>query len=251
MENYSIQNNEDTFLIRNRNESIYIEFVLQAIYNPSSKEIKYYEILSRIISSSGENYNNEDFFENIDDTFLKMIAICQLKEAKRLSINKPISINLTLSCLLDTDFINELIDRKNIGLAIEINDINSNFDCDLLFENIKKLQRSNIEIWLDDYHENHKLANLSLGTINWDKIKIDKSFLHYNDYDIEAIRSLCFVLRPFTRTGFIFEGVETYYQERLVRLSGSLSQGYFHSYPEKWSKHLSSQGYKHDKEKEI
>ncbi|EID4343326.1 EAL domain-containing protein, partial [Vibrio vulnificus] len=100
MENYSIQNNEDVFLVRNRNESIYIEFVLQAIYNPSSKEIKYYEILSRIISSSGENYNNEDFFENIDDTFLKMIAICQLKEAKRLSINKPISINLTLSCLL-------------------------------------------------------------------------------------------------------------------------------------------------------
>ncbi|EHZ2493614.1 EAL domain-containing protein, partial [Vibrio vulnificus] len=139
MENYSIHNNEDVFLVRNRNESIYIEFVLQAIYNPSSKEIKYYEILSRIISSSGENYNNEDFFENIDDTFLKMIAICQLKEAKRLSINKPISINLTLSCLLDTDFINELIDRKNIGLAIEINDINSNFDCDLLFENIKKL----------------------------------------------------------------------------------------------------------------
>ncbi|WP_322534799.1 hypothetical protein [Vibrio parahaemolyticus] len=45
------------------------------------------------------------------------------------------------------------------------------------------LQANNIEIWLDDYHRNNKLANMSLGKILWDRIKIDKSFLKHADQE--------------------------------------------------------------------
>ncbi|TOO52966.1 diguanylate phosphodiesterase, partial [Vibrio parahaemolyticus] len=90
-------------------------------------------------------------------------------------------------------------------------------------------QANNIEIWLDDYHRNNKLANMSLGKILWDRIKIDKSFLKHADQ--ESIQALEYFLAPFCLHGLIFEGAEYIEHHKMLKTSHSLTQGYYYFRP--------------------
>ncbi|HHF0565134.1 TPA: diguanylate phosphodiesterase, partial [Vibrio antiquarius] len=75
----------------------------------------------------------------------------------------------------------------------------------------------------------------SLGFIDWDYIKVDKSFLHHNCDDINAIKYLLRVISPYAKKGIILEGVETSYQHDVVKNLDVLVQGYFYSPPISWA----------------
>ncbi|WP_185067085.1 EAL domain-containing protein [Vibrio ponticus] len=215
-----------------------IDFLFQPIYCSRRRRAIYYEVLSRVTSQSGEVYNSQDFFENIDDDFIKNICLSQIKAAKTLKIKSMISTNVNMSCLDDDDFVQDLLSFKGVKFSLEINELNCYTSSVRTLNNIKTLQANGVMIWLDDYHSNNEQANLSLGNIHWDYIKIDKSFLYYNSEDFMPVKALSYVLSPFTKKGLIFEGVETYEQSLIVKSTRSLAQGYFYSMPKRWSEIL-------------
>ncbi|WP_052810318.1 EAL domain-containing protein [Vibrio renipiscarius] len=221
--------------VTKESEFAVLDFLLQPICEPENTSTMYYEILSRVTSQSGEQFDSQDFFLNVGDEFIKNICLQQLKYAKRLQIREVISTNVTMACLEDGFFIDSLLSFESVKFALEINELNCNTSSIQILKNIDKLQRKGIMIWLDDYHSNNEQANLSLGNIQWDYIKIDKSFLLYNSDDSMAAKSLSYVLTPFVKRGLIYEGVETYEQHKIIRSTGSLAQGYYYRRPDKWS----------------
>lgn len=225
----------DGAIVRINNDWGVIKYLFQPICSPINSKTIYYEVLSLVTSQCGEIFCNQDFFESIDDEFIKIICLSQLKFAESLKIRTTLSININMTCLEDEQFVKKLLQIKGVKIALEINELNCYTSSIKVLSNIKSLQRNGIMIWLDDYHTNNKQANLSLGSINWDYIKIDKSFIHFNSLDVTPAQDLTYVLSPFTKKGLIFEGVETYEELKIVKATGSLSQGYFHSPPKEWS----------------
>ncbi|MDN4708106.1 EAL domain-containing protein [Vibrio parahaemolyticus] len=111
---------------------------------------------------------------------------------------------MKLSCLADEDFVRELLSFNGAKFALEISELDCYTESKEIRENLSVLQANNIEIWLDDYHRNNKLANMSLGNILWDRIKIDKSFLKHADQ--ESHTSTRVLLSPFLLTRIDLRG---------------------------------------------
>ncbi|ANQ20523.1 diguanylate phosphodiesterase [Vibrio natriegens] len=220
--------------ISNKNSYVTLEFLLQPIYLPKSGETIYCECLSRVINESGETLNSESFFDNIDDEFIKTVFLLQMEYFSSIKTSKGIFLNLNLSALEDDEFVEKVI-NKNIynKFHIEINEISTSIKYSKILKNIKRLQKLGMFIVLDDYYEENIAAHLSLGLIEWDYIKIDRSFLLYNSGDDDCLKSLIFVLRPYCKHGLIIEGVETYFQNEYLKKYNILAQGYFYSRPRK------------------
>ncbi|MCF7481930.1 EAL domain-containing protein [Vibrio sp. J1-1] len=223
--------------ISNKTSYVTLEFLLQPICLPKSRETIYYECLSRVINESGETLNSESFFDNIDDEFIKTVFLLQMEYFSNIRTSKGIFLNLTLSSLEDDDFVDKVI-NKNIynKFHIEINEINTSIKYSKVLKNIRRLQKLGVFIILDDYYEENIAAHLSLGLIEWDYIKIDRSFLLYNSGNDDCLKSLIFVLRPYCKHGLIIEGVETYFQNEYLKKYNILAQGYFYARPRKVTK---------------
>lgn len=108
--------------------------------------MNYYELLSKLISESGTLYNNEDFFTNIDDIFLKKLCLAQLDYLEEIKIDKVTSINVTLSLLSDQNFIDKVTHLKSTKLALEINELNCKID-NKIKRNLMKLKNNNVMLW--------------------------------------------------------------------------------------------------------
>ncbi|BCN23145.1 EAL domain-containing protein [Vibrio alfacsensis] len=248
---YNFVNRRDGVIVTKGQQSAVIEFLFQPICNLSESTTQFYEILSRVTSQTGETYNSQDFFENIGDDFIKELCLNQIISSKLLKIESTVSINITLSCLSDRRFVEEILSFNSRNIALEINELNCYSSSNDINSNISLLQENGIMIWLDDYHENNECANLSLGKIQWDMIKIDKRFLHYNGDDLMAIQALSYVLMPFTKQGLIFEGIETATHSSLVKSTGAFGQGFFYSIPQKWHGEILRGKYEHNIKKNI
>ncbi|TON63872.1 diguanylate phosphodiesterase, partial [Vibrio parahaemolyticus] len=66
------------------------------------RKVKHLEILSKVLSDSGESLYNETFFSEIDQEFIKMVALAQIRFCSKLKVRIPITVNITLSCLKDS-----------------------------------------------------------------------------------------------------------------------------------------------------
>ncbi|MBR9788995.1 MAG: EAL domain-containing protein [Vibrionaceae bacterium] len=220
--------------ISKKSSYVNLEFLLQPIYLPKSGETNYFECLSRVINDSGETLNSESFFDNIDDEFIKTVFLLQMEYFCNIRTSKGIFLNLTLSALEDDDFVERVINNNIYGkFHIEISEIRTSIKCSKVLKNIRRLQKIGMLIILDDYYQDNIAAHLSLGVIEWDYIKIDRSFLLYNTGNDDCLKSLIFVLRPYCKHGLIIEGVETYFQNEFLRKYNVLAQGYFYSRPKK------------------
>ncbi len=223
--------NETGFIANHENKDVKFEFLLQPIYCPKKCVTEYYEVLSKVHIDENRIYENESFFEAIDDDFIKQIALNQIIYLQKMELDKIFSVNVTLSALADSKFVNTILDLNQVNFALEINEINHDFSDINLINNIKHLQNKGIMLWLDDYRQDDKKINQSLGVIHWDIIKIDKEFLLYNCDDNEAMEALLFILKPFTKNGFIIEGIESAYQNDFIKKYDVLGQGFYYSYP--------------------
>ncbi len=253
MYEFKLKNNEIT--IYNDESFVQLEFLFQPILDLKTKKIKHLEVLSKVLSESGEVYHNEDFFSNADDEFIKLVSLYQLKYCSTKCIKTPLTINLTLSCLKDYFFLKEIIDIDNITFGIEITEINCDFNCSKIKNSFSLLKRHNIDLFLDDYYHKNDSANLSLGFVDWDYIKIDKSFLFYNFDDFSSLNHLMNVISPYAKKGLILEGVETNIQHNAVKNLDVSVQGFYYSPPKSWDEINKSFILKnkksHDKNKKV
>ncbi|HFD4265949.1 TPA: EAL domain-containing protein [Vibrio parahaemolyticus] len=204
------------------------EFVTQPIVEPLSLEIQAFEVLSRIISSSGDLLNNEDFFEKIDNEFLKSIFLEQLLWINKFKNTDYIfSLNLPIDCLLDYEFINKIIDINNVNLAIEINEFSNDCQVNKIRSNIIRLKNENIRFWLDDYNLDNNKMSRWLYSVKWDALKIDKTYMLSKRHSF-YLPILVKYLKIFCDT-VIIEGVETSYQYDEYKYKDVLMQGYLFS----------------------
>lgn len=228
---YNLSYNDNGITVHSKNTFVKLEFLFQPIIELKNKEVKYLEVLSRVLNDSGEIYQSETFFPDMDDDFIKIVALAQIKFCGANKINTPVTINLTLSCLKDTAFLCNIVGIKDVVFNIEVTELNTDVNCRQLQANIRFLKRYGIELLLDDYYHKNNEANLSLGFIDWDYIKIDKLFLYHNYEDSKSLTYLLSVISPYSKKGLILEGVETACQHDIVKKLNTLVQGYFYSYP--------------------
>ncbi|MEZ8741603.1 EAL domain-containing protein [Photobacterium swingsii] len=218
------------------NQSLFAEltFLLQPIVIPTSGEVVAFEALSKVISQSGDQLNNEDFFEQAGTELLKSLVIAQINALKQTVYTKRrvlISYNLPLSCMEDDCFVEKLLSTCTQKIALEFTDLNVNLKSKKIIDNLAKVQTKGHQLWLDDYLHHSRIANLTLGYIEWDIIKVDKSYLYFNTQEESLLNSLTSVLLSYVKKGVIFEGVETELQRRLICREKTFAQGYYFSYP--------------------
>ncbi|OAN17739.1 hypothetical protein A3K86_02125 [Photobacterium jeanii] len=220
--------------LQDERDYVDISFLLQPIVEPANGEVVAYEALSKVLTQEGEQLNNELFFEQLDDEFLKALVLAQIKAFKQ-SVYKQrrvlISYNLSLSCMNDECFIDTLLGTATQKIALEFTNLDTNIRSKRLLANLQKVQKKGHQLWLDDYLHQSKEANLTLGNIEWDIIKIDKSYLFFNTKEESLLESLTTVLQSYVKKGLVFEGVETELQRRLICGHRVYAQGYYFSYP--------------------
>jgi EAL domain-containing protein (putative c-di-GMP-specific phosphodiesterase class I) len=232
---YEYNYTDSGVIVRSDASFVKLEFLFQPIIDLKHRQVRHLEILSKVLSDSGEICYNETFFSEIDQEFIKMVALAQIKFCSDLKVHIPITVNITLSCLKDRFFLQSLLNERDVNFDIEITDIDCDVNCGRLQSSIRLLKRSGVGLLLDDYYHKNNVANISLGFIDWDYIKIDKSFLHHNCDDINTINYLLRVISPYAKKGIILEGVETSYQHDVVKNLNVLVQGYFYSPPVSWT----------------
>lgn len=232
---YEYNYTDSGVIVRSDVSFVKLEFLFQPIIDLKQRQVKHLEILSKVFSDSGELFYNETFFSEIDQEFIKMVALAQIKFCSDLKLHTPITVNITLSCLKDRFFLQSLLNERDVKFYIEITDIDCDVNCGRLQSSIRLLKRSGIGLLLDDYYHKNDTANISLGFIDWDYIKVDKSFLHHYCDDIDIINYLLRVISPYSKKGIILEGVETSFQHDVVKNLDVLVQGYFYSPPVSWT----------------
>lgn len=220
-----------------RNQFAEFEFLLQPIFDSVSQELMAYEMLSKVMSQCGDILENEDFFNNVDDNIIKKIVLSQIHciNHRNNIRNIVISLNLTLTSLLDTDFVLAINSLSSTKLAIEIDNSSCFKYNDKLKVNIDILRNAGHEIWLDDYYDQLSGSDKMLRFIVWDVVKIDKSFLYNNELTRHDVASMILKLDPYTKRGVIFEGVETELQRQQLVFRNVSLQGYLLSYPLSWT----------------
>lgn len=215
---------------------VQFEYLLQQIVGSKNGSPMAYEMLSKLSSDLEDQcVDCESFFSNIDDKLIKNLFISQLKWisdhncANSLDL---ISLNLTLSCLCDEQFVNQIICETHGPIAIEINEFERATLTTELINNIKKLQRFGHQVWLDDYLPHCQSANATLGVIDWDMIKIDKTYLYTSDNDSVGMQLLIKYLHKYSGQGIIIEGIETNMQRAQFKREGIYLQGFYFGYPQ-------------------
>lgn len=220
-------------IIHNKNE-FYIEYFAQPIYSPKNLKIACYEVLSKVYQDQDDILNSKMFYRANDSDMSKKVILKQVDYFSKKNLKKPFFINMALSNLEDNDFVEELQQRADRYFCIEISDL----DCSIsekITANIKRLQNkgNGINFSLDHYHHHHENANFSLGVIEWDYIKIDKSFLYQNLENSMQIRSMIFVLSVFCKRSIILDGVETHFTLDVLKQHDVLVQGFYRFPPKR------------------
>ncbi|CAE6899159.1 Putative diguanylate phosphodiesterase [Vibrio sp. B1REV9] len=235
MQTLNFNYSSDAYYISNGKSYIKTEFHFQKIIDIRSHSTIYYEVLSLLTHQSGETFENSDFFDSVDGQFIKKLSLIQLKYARRKKLPHPPTINLTLSCLEDSDFITEILSFSDLKYALEINDIDVNIDNPLLRKNLYMLKSAGIKLWLDNYSLDNVKANTTLGEIEWDRIKIEISTIKEFGNTPNMLSSLLFVLAPFVVEGIVVEGIETEQESESISNFSAFGQGYYYHFPTKLS----------------
>lgn len=149
----------------------------------------------------------------------------------------PISINVSYFSFVDEAFIQFCLAKiNNLNITLELTEYNKVHDISKLKKNIERLQSNKIKISLDDFGKDFSNVSL-LISINFDQVKIDKSIIDNIDKNYLSYKHLSFLtekIKNFGITEIVYEGVETFEQENLIKIfnANSTTQGYLHSKPQ-------------------
>nr|WP_159063860.1 EAL domain-containing protein [Thaumasiovibrio occultus] len=213
------------------NRLIEFDFLYQTICHPQTKAPRYYDVQPQWIKSDGA-YSQAIRFADDDETLTKALAVLLLQTANKQTLDLPVIVKASFRCLSDSLFIDTLLQFRSVRFVLELTDVDIELLDTTLLENIQRIKASVIELWLGEYQETNAAANLSLGVIAWDRIKISCAFIHQHLAKPERLLSLAFVLSPFTQYGLVFEGVECEQEASLVHQTQSLAKGFYFGYPQ-------------------
>lgn len=234
---------QNTYCIEYGSSFVRLEFYFQQIIDLRTQKEVYVEVLTRLLNQSGEELGNEEFFDSVGSDFIKTLSILQLKYVRRKKLAIKPTINITLSCLGDEDFVQTLHEFSALEYAIEVTPEEESVDTQKVIENIKQLKRSGIKVWLDDYDPENKFMNATLGEIAWDRIKVESRIVQSYSSQPEVLSSFLFVLAPFVTQGIVFDGIENQRLMGAIASLNVLAQGDYYGRPQNWkSVQYSTQG---------
>lgn len=150
----------------------------------------------------------------------------------------PISVNLSLRDLHDTDMASEIARKANEAgvphdlLHVEFTESTASGDPDLLKSQIKTFHANGFEVWMDDFGSEYSSLN-ALKDFNFDLIKLDMGFLR-GEYRGKSSVIVDGVICAAKRLGLrvLAEGVET--EDRangLAQMGCDMLQGYYYAKP--------------------
>ncbi|KJG24606.1 EAL domain-containing protein [Photobacterium angustum] len=232
-----VEKNKKGCLVIDDNENILacLDFKLQPITENCKSKVYAFECLSTVKIQSDITVDNEVFFCSHSTSIIKDICLQQIGHFKSVYYdNVPlISYNMPISCLLDKYFVGKLLSNAKMPIALEITefDIEVNQVSKLLTisENISRLQGKGMKLWFDDFYYNCSKHLFWLGLINWDVVKMDKSYIH-TYYDSCHLSHFLKQLAN-ENTDVVLEGIESQYIYDLIKNHNVKLQGYYISYP--------------------
>ena len=223
---------QNTYYIECGSSFAKLEFYVQKIIDLRTQKEAYVEVLTRVLNQSGEELENEEFFDSVDDEFIKTLCILQLKYVRRKKLTIKPTINIALSLLCDEEFVRTLLEFSAMEYAIEVTPEDAGIDTQKAIEHIKQLKRSGIKVWLDDYDPENQLMNATFGEIAWDRIKIESRVVQSYSSQPDMLSSFLFVLAPFVTQGVVFDGIENQSLVNAIASLNVLAQGHFYGGPQ-------------------
>ncbi|MGR5295014.1 EAL domain-containing protein [Vibrio mediterranei] len=220
----------------NKKDILELEFVIQPILSSLENTVYAYEMLSKVSVNTffDSELTVEEIFFCLEERVIKQIALTQIDIAKKIERqlgNALISVNVPVSLLTDNGFVDLVISRSPSNLAIEIDVLRYSFDNPIIVKNIDRFRNYGIKLWLDDYLVLSHASNVVLTEVEWDLIKIDKSYFSNKLNEKITAKVLTDRVNEHSKDGVIFEGVETIYQRSEIALDNVYLQGYYLSYP--------------------
>ncbi|PCD88299.1 EAL domain-containing protein [Vibrio mediterranei] len=220
----------------NKKDVLELEFVIQPILSSLENKVYAYEMLSRVSVNTifDSELTVEEIFFCLDGEIIKQIALSQVDIAKKIErqLGKAlISVNIPVNLLIDNGFVDHVISLSPSKLAIEIDVLRYSFDNPIIERNLDRFRNCGIKLWLDDYLVLSHASNVVLTEVEWDLIKIDKSYFSDKLNEKITAKVLTDRVNKHSKDGVIFEGVETIYQRSEIALDNVYLQGYYLSYP--------------------
>ena len=223
------------------------EFVVyyQPIVNSVSKEIYGYEALIRWMHPVKGMLSPDSFIFAAEKTGMineigKTVLKLACREAVSWAVPARISVNVSPVQLGSKSFINtvqSVLAETGLPanrLELEVTESSLFSDRNNPITILKKLRALGVRISIDDFGTGY--SSLSrLSELNFDKIKIDKSFVNPISTQEDALNIVKLItgMAKSLNMGVIAEGVETEEQlERLQALGCELVQGYLFSKPQ-------------------
>lgn len=223
-------NNQSGIIETNLNDNE-MSLRLQPIFSFKENTVVAYELLTRL---NGRHETTETFFRNITSEELTKLLKHQISEINQSVIQKRIFINTKIECL-DLDFIKwlSMYCEKPLAFELDYQDIQSADLTDeklvTLNQYLKLMQNHGHQFWLDDFDGLFsQRAQLLLGRLSWNGIKLDKSVLwslcSKEIKEFYRIIDLCSAFAPQT----VVEGIESDYQLWVARKSkATFGQGFY------------------------
>jgi len=234
---YIKYNHHKSFIIKNTSNNSSAEFFLftQSIVHPKNRQVFAIDIATNFNHNSKENINTEEFFNTISDDFFKELISIQVEE---LNINKEkinskgiiASINCPFNLLSDNDFIKKIVSLSKVNIALEITDFKNGVITDSIKKSIEILKSKGHELWLDDFMSEDIPINV-LHMLNWDRVKIDKTFIYQNLNNISIMSALHHHVSNNSLKAMIFKGIESDYQHDEISKLNCLCQGFLYRPP--------------------
>ncbi|MGL5429936.1 MAG: GGDEF domain-containing protein [Vibrio sp.] len=180
--------------------------------------------------------NIEEFINTIDCKKLDLFVIDCISKILQDNYNQYVSINVTTCSLECSHFINTCILLfKNKKIILEMTEQCSTSDFKKLNSNIKKLNKNNIYVFIDDIGKCFNQTTL-LHKVKFNGIKIDREYIKDIHVNFEQYKYLVALKTQLALLGYnniIYEGVENKTQEELLSLFNEnlTVQGYLYSKP--------------------
>lgn len=152
-----------------------------------------------------------------------------------------VSVNFSRKHMMDVDFLEHIIrviDDNNVPhkfIELELTETTTDVEFRDLKRIVSGLQKAGIYTSVDDFGMGYSSLNL-IKEINWNVLKVDKSFLPIDEDDDKSTRSIMFkyVVAMAKELGLetLAEGVETKNQIEILKNNNcNLAQGYYFDKP--------------------
>jgi len=228
--------------------------VYQPIVSLKNGQILGYEALTRI-SDNSLDLNIEHIFRIADklNRLWELETLCRkkaLKNAKNISVEKKLFLNVNPNIIHDSEFKNGFTRSRLtkygldfLDIVFEITEKNAIINKEAFLGSIKHYKEQKFKIAIDDVGSGYSGLNV-INDIRPDIIKLDMNLIKNIDKD-EMKQHLCKAMVDFGKNSnikVIAEGIETIEElKTIIKLKIEFGQGYFLAIPQEYFADIASE----------